>query len=215
MTDVDRDWTAFALLLIDVQRDFWPEEMARSFPQFPANVANLLELCRTEGIEIVHLRAIFKSDTSDWMLKYKLRARIPCVQGTAGVETLPFARERDGETVIVKQTFDGFHQPELLRHLRQSGKRFILTAGLVTSTCVLFTTASAAQSGFLAAVVEDCCADEPFIHEQTLNRYQFIFDRTQVGAISARHAEWLAALEKLDAMEKARGPGGSSPRRAR
>ncbi len=215
MVNVDRDWSSFALLLIDAQHDFWDEEMAKNFPQFPANVAKLLELCRTAGIEIVHLRAIFKPDMSDWMLKYKLRGRIPCVQGTPGVETVPFASERTGETVIVKQTFDGFHQPELLRHLRQGGKRFVLTAGLVTSTCVLFTTASAAQSGLLAAVVEDCCADEPFIHEQTLDRYQFIFDRTQVDAICSRHGEWLAALEKLDAMEKARGPDGASPGRAR
>jgi hypothetical protein len=93
--------------------------------------------------------------------------------------------------------------------LRLGGKRFVLTAGLVTSTCVLFTTASAAQSGFLTAVVEDCCADERFIHEHTLDRYQFIFDRTQVDAIRGRHGEWLAALEKLDAMEKARGSDGA------
>ena len=108
MTNVRHDWAPFALLLIDAQRDFWPEEMASSFPNFPANIARLLELCRIEGIEIVHLRAIFKPDMSDWMLKYKLRGSIPCVQGTPGVETLPFARERTGETVIVKQTFDGF-----------------------------------------------------------------------------------------------------------
>jgi nicotinamidase-related amidase len=60
-------WEQFALLLIDVQRDFWPEQMAECFPHFPANVARLLKLCRAEGIEVVHLRADFKPDMSDWM----------------------------------------------------------------------------------------------------------------------------------------------------
>jgi hypothetical protein len=66
---------------------------------------------------------------------------------------------------------------------------------------VLFTAATAAQLGFLTAVVDDCCADEPSAHEQTLDRYQFIFDRTTVARIPARYAEWQAALEGLDALE--------------
>ena len=201
MTNIQHDWGQFALLLIDVQQDFWPEKVAKSFAHFPTNVARLLTLCRDEGIEIVHLRASFKADMSDWMPKYKLRGHIPCVQGTAGVETLPFALDDPGETVIIKQTFDGFHSPELLRYLRQKGKRFVLTAGLVTSVCVLFTTASAAQNGFLAAVVEDCCADEPQAHEQTLDRYEFIFERTTVDLILDHYSEWLAALKELDKLE--------------
>lgn len=198
MTKTQRDWGQFALLLIDVQRDFWPERMAESFPDFPANVARLLAFCRSEGIEIIHLRASFAPDMSDWMLVYKLRGRIPCVQGTAGVETLPFALDRPGETVIIKQTFDGFHNPALLRYLQEKRKRFVLTAGLVTSVCVLFTTVSAAQSGFLTAVVEDCCADRPEAHEQTLDTYQFIFQRTTLDLIPERYPEWLAALRELD-----------------
>ncbi|GAG34847.1 unnamed protein product [marine sediment metagenome] len=79
---VKRAWDHFALLLIDVQQDFWTERLAESFPDFPANIARLLTLCRSEGIEIVHLRASFKADMSDWMPRYKLRGRIPCVQGT-------------------------------------------------------------------------------------------------------------------------------------
>jgi len=201
MMSAQRDWEQFALLLIDVQNDFWSEQVAESFPHFPTGIARLLALCRAEGIEIVHLRASFRPDMSDWMPKYKLRGRIPCVQGTEGAETLPFALEGPGETVITKQTFDGFHHPELLRYLRQKQKRFVLTAGLVTSVCVFLTTASAAQKGFLAAVVEDCCADQPHAHEQTLDTYQFIFERTTLDLIPERHPKWLADLRELDALE--------------
>src|SRR5919201_4049141 len=149
-----RDWRAFALLLIDAQRDFWPEGIAAQFPAFPAAVERLLAFCRAEGLDVVHLRARFRPDMADWMATYKLRGRTPCVEGTSGVETLPFAVEQPGEAVVVKQAFDGFQTAELEAHLRRTGKRFLLTAGLVTSVCVLFTTASAVQRGFLTAVVE-------------------------------------------------------------
>ena len=101
--------------------------------------------------------------------------------------------------MIVKQTFDGFLHPKLLPYLRRKGKRFLLTEGLVTSYCVFLTKASAAQLGFLAAVVEDCCADEPFIHEIILERFQgIVFDRTTSDAICKDRSKWLAALDKLD-----------------
>ncbi|MFH1928098.1 MAG: isochorismatase family cysteine hydrolase [Chloroflexota bacterium] len=194
MTNKKRDWRHFALLLIDVQQDFWPERMAESFSDFPANITRLLSLCRSEGIEIVHLRASFKPDMSDWMPRYKLLGRIPCIEGTAGVETLPFALDEPGEKVIIKQTFDGFHAPELLPYLER--KRFVLTAGLVTSVCVFLTTASATQKGFLTAMIEDCCADQPESHEQTLDRYQFMFERVALDQIPERHSQWLASLKR-------------------
>jgi nicotinamidase-related amidase len=198
MKKTEHNWEQFALLLIDVQRDFWSEKMVECFPDFPANLARLLALCRDEGLEVVHLRACFKPDMSDWMPKYRLRRRIPCVAGTTGAETLAFAVEKPGEKVIVKQTFDGFHTSHLLPYLQERGKRFLLTAGLVTSTCVFLTTASATQLGFLTAIVENCCADEPFAHEQTLERYQFVFDRVTVDQIVDRHSEWSLELKELE-----------------
>ena len=201
MTNTQRNWDAFALLLIDVQYDFWPMEIAEHFPKFPDQVTHLLKFCRNEGLEVIHLRASFQPDMSDWMLKYKLRGRIPCIAGTPGIETLPFAVEMPGETVIIKHTFDGFLTPDLLPLLRQRGKRFLLTAGLITSTCVFLTTASAAQSGFLAAVVEDCSADFPTAHQQTLESYRFVFDRTTVKAIPEQYDEWATILAKLAALQ--------------
>ena len=89
----ERDWERFALLLIDVQVDFYGPKTAERFEAFPANVSRLLSLCREEGIEVVHLRAGFEPDRSDWMPMYTLGGSIPCIRGTAGAEVLPCARE--------------------------------------------------------------------------------------------------------------------------
>jgi len=60
MADNLRNWNLFALLLIDVQRDLWPETMAEGFPHFPTNISRLLDLCRAENIDIVHLCAFYR-----------------------------------------------------------------------------------------------------------------------------------------------------------
>jgi nicotinamidase-related amidase len=137
------------------------------------------------------------------MARYRLRGKIPCLAGTPGVETLPFGREEPGETVLVKHTFDGFFNSSLLEILKRKEKRFLLTAGLITSTCVLFTTTSAMQHGFLTTLVADCCADEPAAHEQTLQRYPFIFGRVQVSEIPASRAAWTEQIQKLAAWPSA------------
>lgn len=192
-----RDWHRFVLLLIDVQWDFWPEETAKAFPHFPSNVEGLLEYCRSSDLDIVHVRAEFEPDGSDWMAPYRAKGEIPCVRGTPGAEALPFASERDDEPVLRKQTFDAFLQPDLLTRLHRARKSFILVAGLETSVCVLFTAASAVQRGFLAAVVEDCCADDPAKHAAAMAGYPFVFERTNLGSLESDRSRWLAILNSV------------------
>lgn len=193
-----RNWEQFALLLIDVQQDFWTPEIQKHFTTFPENVANLLYFCRQEGIEVIHLREIYNPDRSNWLPRYRLRGRAPCLRGTSGAEALSVARAKPDEKVIEKQTFDGFHHPQLLNYLHQRSKRFVLTAGLVTSTCVLFTSASAGQLGFLVAVVEDCCADYPEAHAIALKRYEgFLLDYVRWEQIAESYAGWLELLDRL------------------
>lgn len=198
----NRNWQQFALILIDVQEDFWNQELELAFPKFQDNISRLLGFCRQEGIEIIHLREIFNPNGSDWLPRYRLRGRAPCVQGTKGARVLSVALEQPGEIVIEKQTPDGFHNPKLLNYLRSHNKRFILTAGLVTSVCVLLTTASASQLGFLATVVGDCCADYPEAHAIALKRYRgFLFDCVELEELPKRWKDWMLQLQQLEALQ--------------
>lgn len=200
MSTNKRNWEQFALLLIDVQEDFWPVEIEQAFPDFRKNIDTLLGVCRKEGIEVIHLRARFSEDKSDWMPIYKLGRRMPCVDATEGVELLAEAVAIDEERVIEKQCFDAFLMDELEPHLQHMNKRFLLTAGLVTSICVFLTTVSAMQRGYLTAIVEDCCADEPAAHAHVLERYQFMFERTQAKDLGNQFERWQAMIEKADSI---------------
>ena len=194
---VPKDWRRFVLLLIDVQRDFWPEETAKAFPEFPSKIGELLAFCRSAGLDILHVRAEFEPDGSDWMAPYRVTGKTPCVRGTPGADALPCAVERGDEPVLRKRTFDAFLQPDLLTRLHRARKSFILVAGLETSVCVLLTAASAVQNGFLAAVVEDCCADDPSRHEAAVNGYPFMFNRTSIARLETDHDRWMDMLSTL------------------
>lgn len=207
----EQNWQSFALLLVDVQQDFWNEQLQTDFPQFQHNTVELLGFCRQVGIEVIHLREVFSPDKTDWLPRYLLRGRSPCVRGTKGAGVLDCAIAQPGEKVIEKQTQNGFHHIDLLPYLHSKQKRFLLVAGLVTSVCVVFTATSAAQSGLLAAIVSDCCADYPEAHALALKRYKgFLLDVATSGELPEKNQEWSEQLRRLAAEERAVAEGRGS-----
>jgi nicotinamidase-related amidase len=193
----DDAWRRYALVLVDFQNDFWPETVQSTAPELPARVVDLLKYARSAGLAVIHVRARFDADGGNWMARYRLRGRIPCVEGTSGVETLPFARELPGEPVVIKHTFDAFLNTELHQLLQTLGVEGLLVGGLVTSTCVLFTAATATQLGYLVSVLSDCCSDFEDAHTATLAAYPFVFDIAESTEIFERRDEWNAQLNLM------------------
>ena len=186
MTDF---WKDYAVLLIDFQKTFYANETRALFPELPGNVERLLATCRGVGIDVIHIRSRFREDRSDWMPKYRVGNSIPCIEGSEGGETLVFAEEREGESVLFKKTFDAFLLPDTVDLIRQMEKRFVLTAGLVTETCLFHSTVSSSQL-FLTAVIEDCCAS-PDNHEDALDRLDFyVVGRTRSDRIVEDCEKW-------------------------
>jgi len=196
-SSLDPAWRRYALVLIDLQHDFWTPDVRSTTPELAERTAELLAFARADGLAVVHVRASFQPDGSDWMARYRLRGRIPCIEGTAGVEPLPFAAALPGEPVVTKHTFDAFLGTELDELLASRGIRGVLIAGLVTSTCVLFTASTATQRGYLVSVVADCCADREDVHHATLAAYPFVFDTVHSSEIASRREAWDADLDRM------------------
>lgn len=193
----DSSWSRHALVLVDLQEDFWSASAIATAPDLPRRVSQLLTFARSEGLAVVHVRASFQPDGSDWMARYRLRGSIPCIEGTPGVDALAFAAELAGEPVVVKHSFDGFLNTDLDDVLARLGARNLLIAGLVTSTCVLFTAASAMQRGYRVSVLSDCCSDEKAAHEATLSGYRFVFDALRSEQIAHHRDAWEVELDRM------------------
>jgi hypothetical protein len=103
------------LVLIDLQTDFYTRipEVASAFPQLPANVAQLIKHCRSQSIDIVHVRASYNSEQCQWWEVYHtLRPHMKQINDGRGQIVTPepetFAAEEGHEPVIIKHTFDGY-----------------------------------------------------------------------------------------------------------
>ena len=184
-----------ALILIDVQRDFWrPFKDFPEFVDFPRNVGSLLSDARAKGFTVVHTQASFKPDCSDWMLFYRQSGRgdVPCIAGTEGALFEDFATPLPNEHVITKQTFDGFVGTDLGHIMYERDVKAALIAGLETSVCVLFTATSAYLRRIIPLLITDACGDEPLRHKATLRMYGDLCFKT----VALLHANELYGFRK-------------------
>jgi nicotinamidase-related amidase len=189
----------WALLLIDIQRDFY-DEVSDHFPAYGEQVARLLSFARLARWPlIIHVRAEFSPDQSDWMLRYWQKGTIPCLAGTPGAQVTDFARPHPGETTLVKKRFSAFCRTSLESLLRARGVETVVMAGLVTSVCVGLSAADAYQRDFATLLVRDAVADEPNLHERALAQLDgFIADVVTLDDLLA-HAEKWRAQDRLRA----------------
>ena len=170
-----------ALMLIDIQNDFWdPIHGDPALKSFPENVKKLLSISRERGYNIVHVRSTFQPDRSDWMLFYRPegRGQTPCINGTEGFEFADYAKPKEGEKIVEKKTFDAFINTNLDFHLKSHGIKTILIAGLETSVCVLFTANTAYARKYLPLVVSDACGDSKNRHENSIKMYNDLSFKT-------------------------------------
>lgn len=151
-----------AVLLIDVQPEWWTPTVAKKFPAFAARVADLCATCRTRGIRLIHVRARYDTSARDkphnrWLNQFKrLNPEKPT---QLSGEATPFAQELDNELIVYKPAFDAFVGTSLYRTLRKHNIRTLYIGGLLTSVCVHHTAHGAFVRGYQVNVLKGCCAD--------------------------------------------------------
>lgn len=170
-----------ALLFVDIQKDFWdPYKNLPEYRDFPENIKHLRTYAAEQDIPVIHVRSLFSKDRSDWMLFYRPEGRgtIPCITGTPGSEFTDFAQPQENETVFTKQVFDTFNGTLIKQHLKEHNINTLLTSGIETSVCVLFTATTAYMNHILPIIITDACADTPKRHKKTLEMYSDLCFKT-------------------------------------
>jgi len=166
------------LIVVDVQQDFWIPEVSGSSPDFPSNLSNLLAVCRSAGIPVLHVRTAYDPQQQNFPDKFQQthdELRL-CDPGTSGYEPLACAVARAEERVFEKGNFDPFSLDTFRTAVADSGAKNVYVCGLYTDVCVLSTALSAFNSGYRVTLIEDCCASTPATHEFVIQRFQnFIF----------------------------------------
>jgi nicotinamidase-related amidase len=140
---------ARGLLIIDIQRDYFP---GGAYPLVEPEAAaekarGLLDAFRAGGEPIIHLKHIWDAPDAPFMRP-----------GTDGVEIHPLVAPADGEPVIEKAQPNGFIGTGLADELKARDVDTLVVAGMMSSMCVDATVRAAVDQGLTATVVHDACA---------------------------------------------------------
>jgi nicotinamidase-related amidase len=183
------DWSATALVIIDMQRDFmepggFGETLGNDVSQLARAVepiANLLAAARKMGMLVVHTREGHEPDLSD-APPAKLERGAPSlrigdpgpmgrilIRGEPGHDIIPELYPVAGEVVIDKPGKGAFYATGLGDVLKQHGIANLLVCGVTTEVCVNTTVREANDRGYRCVVISDGCASYfPEFHEMGL-----------------------------------------------
>ncbi|KAG9409281.1 hypothetical protein AC1031_019532 [Aphanomyces cochlioides] len=137
-----------ALILIDVQEGFHQppySSLARSTPEFEANVTALLAAFRQTELPVIHVHHHSLLDDSPFHP----------TRNPTGIEPLLFARPAPGEPVVMKNVNSSFIGTNLESLLRDNKWDTLVVVGLTTSHCVSTTVRMAGNLGFRVFLPRD------------------------------------------------------------
>ncbi|GAB6124741.1 cysteine hydrolase family protein [Humidesulfovibrio idahonensis] len=138
-----------ALLLIDIQNDYFPGGRMELVGADKAGQAasRVLARFRTAGLPVVHIRHESVRPGSTFFLP-----------GTEGAAIHPCVAPLPGEAVILKHYPSAFRETALLEHLRGLAATRLTVCGMMTHMCVDTTVRAAFDLGFECQLVADACA---------------------------------------------------------
>ncbi len=138
-----------ALLLIDIQNDYFPggKMPLERMDEAAASARLLLDAFRERGMPVLHLRHLSVRPGATFF-----------VPGTKGAEISALLGPAAGEKVIEKNFPNGFRATKLFDELRSAGVDGLVVAGAMSHMCVDATVRAAFDLGFRCTVAEDACA---------------------------------------------------------
>jgi nicotinamidase-related amidase len=138
-----------ALLVIDIQRDYFP---GGAYPLVEPEAAaaaarQLLDGFRTRREPVIHLRHVWDAPEATFMRP-----------DTEGVQIHPLVAPAPDEPVIDKTAPNGFIGTGLEALLHTDRIDEVVVAGMMSSMCVDATVRAAVDAGLAVTVVHDACA---------------------------------------------------------
>lgn len=137
-----------ALLVIDLQNDYFPEG---KFPLWNTdvvleNIERAIARANAQGIPVIHIQHVAKGVAPFFN------------EGTPGADIhARILTATPNAPVVVKEFADSFEKTNLEETLAKLGVTDLLVCGMMTQNCVTHTAISKAAEKYNVTVVVDCC----------------------------------------------------------
>lgn len=138
-----------ALLLIDIQNDYFPGgSMELSGMEDAAEkAADLLNAFRTTGKPVFFIRHLSARPGAAFF-----------IPGTPGADIHASIQPLPEETVVEKHFPNSFFQTELLQRLKEENVTNLVICGAMSHMCIDTTVRAAKELGFTSILIADACA---------------------------------------------------------
>lgn len=147
-----------ALLLIDIQNDYFPGgKMELDGPVEAAKkAAELLQCFREHGMPTVHIQHVSLDPGATFF-----------ISGDRGTDIHDITPHFEGEPLVQKHYPNSFRETNLLDLLEEWNIESVIITGMMTHMCVDATARAAADLGFRLMVAEDACATRALTYGDT------------------------------------------------
>ncbi|HSO97982.1 MAG TPA: cysteine hydrolase family protein [Solirubrobacteraceae bacterium] len=143
------------LLLIDIQRDYFPggrHPLVGSDRAADA-AASVLAVFRAGSEPVLHVQHAWEEPDAAYLKP-----------GTPGFAHDDRVAPAEGESVVIKRLPNAFAGTDLERRLRGNGIDQLMVAGMMSSMCVDATVRAAVDLGFAVTVIGNACAAPDLEH---------------------------------------------------
>ena len=165
-----------ALLLIDIQNDYFPGgrmELA-GMENAAKKAADILEAFRTAGKPVFFIRHLSTRPGAFFF-----------IPGTPGADIHPGIQPLPEETIIEKNFPNSFFQTELLSRLKETDVGNLVICGAMSHMCIDTTVRVAKELGFVSILIADACATRDLKFEN------------EILPAHTVHAAFMAALDGM------------------
>lgn len=173
-----------ALLLIDIQNDYFPggKNPVVNALEAAQHAYMLLQCFREMNGFHIHIQHISLKPDATFFIK-----------GDSGSDIHDSVAHFDGEPIVYKHYANAFRETNLLEMLKEWEIERVVICGMMTHMCVDATTRAAADLGFQVMIAEDACATRDLIYGETTIPADLV------------HKSFLAALKSYGKVMKSEG----------
>ncbi|HSA99937.1 MAG TPA: cysteine hydrolase family protein [Anaerolineales bacterium] len=170
-----------ALLIIDIQKDYFPGGKHPLVNPLEAaqNAYMILQCFREHGGQHVHIQHISKKPNATFF-----------ISGERGTDIHDSVAHFEGEPIVYKHEPNAFLNTDLLELLKSWEVERVVITGMMTHMCVDATARAASDLGFQVIVAEDACATRDLQYGETIIPAELV------------HKAFLAALKSYGRVMK-------------
>ncbi len=185
--------TETALLLIDIQNDYFPSFTGSKMPvprmdAAAQNAAKLLATARDTGTKVIHIRHIMASSAAPFFHP-----------DTTGAEIHGSVAPISTETVVEKRRPNSFVGTNLNTLLQKAQIEHLIICGAMSQMCVDATVRAGVDLGFHVTVAKDACAAAAITYDDVHVPAELV--HTSIMApLAASYAKVLNAMDVLALM---------------